>query len=82
MAAPAFKVRWAKNGSNVNHPKIDIDRNDLFYACKLAKEGYYGGNPEAILRAPADVVINLIRYEQFVKEVEAAYQELNQGAQP
>jgi len=33
------------------------------------------------LQAPADVVINLIRYEHFVKDVEAAYRDLNQGAQ-
>ncbi len=45
----------------------------MFYAIRLAKSGYYGGNPQAILRAPVDIVMNIINYEAFERDYEAEY---------
>lgn len=44
---------------------------------KLAKKGYYGGNPMMILDCPVDVVIGMLEYEDFENEYENAYIELN-----
>jgi len=44
---------------------------------RLAKAGYYGGNPEAILQAPVTVVIGMLDYEGFIDDYENAYIELN-----
>lgn len=54
----------------------------MFVAIRLARRGYYGGDPEAVLNAPVDVVQNLIGYENFEVEYEAEYMALNrpQGA--
>lgn len=44
----------------------------MYNTIRLAKAGYYGGNPEAILNAPVDVVMHLIHYEQFEIDIEYA----------
>jgi hypothetical protein len=46
-------------------------------AYQLAKAGYWGGNPEAILEAKADTVMETYFYEIFLKEYEKAFMELN-----
>jgi hypothetical protein len=43
----------------------------------LAKAGYYGGNPELIKAAPLDIVLNIICYEGFTQDLQAAYRDLN-----
>lgn len=44
---------------------------------RLAKAGYYGGNPSEVLSAPLDIVLQLIQYEIFENQLEKAYYELN-----
>jgi len=46
---------------------------------KLAKAGYYGGNPDAVLEAPLNTVLAIIQYENFTRDVESAFRDLNQG---
>ena len=41
-------------------------------ACKLARAGYWGGDPGAIKRAPLDEVLAVADYEDFVGEYEQA----------
>jgi hypothetical protein len=44
---------------------------------RLAKMGYYGGNPDLIKRAPVDSVLHIINYENFEIDLRAAHKELN-----
>jgi len=44
----------------------------MYNTIRLAKAGYYGGSPEAILNAPVDIVMHLIHYEQFEIDIEYA----------
>lgn len=41
-------------------------------AVKLAKAGYWGGDPGAVKRAPIDEVLAAYDYEDFCSEYEAA----------
>jgi hypothetical protein len=47
----------------------------MLMACKLAKEGYYGGDPEKILDAPVDIAMALLNYEAFLSDIVAAEME-------
>ena len=46
-------------------------------ACKLAKNGYYGGSPEKVLNAPVNVIFDIINYEAFEGDYSDAYTEMN-----
>lgn len=46
-------------------------------ACRLAKSGYWGGDPGAVKRAPVDEVMETVQYEAFTVELERAAIELN-----
>ena len=43
----------------------------------VARAGYYGGNPQAVLEARCDIVCSLIEYIHFTREYEAVEYELN-----
>lgn len=45
---------------------------------KLAKAGYFNGDPEKVLQAPADIVQNILDYEDFASEYEEEYLALNE----
>jgi hypothetical protein len=66
------------NEGNQERPEIDIDNVPMFYAIKLAKAGFYGGNPQAVLRAPVNIVMNIINYEAFEGDYEAEYRAIVQ----
>jgi hypothetical protein len=46
---------------------------------RLAKEGYWSGDPERIYQAPVDVVMKTIWFEDFSIEFENAVNELNKS---
>ncbi len=48
---------------------------------RLAKAGYFGGNPDAVKAAPVDTVLKILHYETFESEYERAYTELNKGGE-
>lgn len=60
-----------------NQPKIRIDNYVAYWSCRLAKSGYYSGNPEQIMSARSDVVMHIIHYEIFDSDLNSAYRELN-----
>jgi hypothetical protein len=35
----------------------------MFLAIRLAKAGYYNGNPDDVLNAPCDMVYSVLKYE-------------------
>lgn len=43
----------------------------------LAKAGYFGGNPENVYNARVDIVLDVYHYEQFTRDYESTYYELN-----
>lgn len=44
---------------------------------RLASDGWWDGNPEKVLQAPADLVMAAAQYGTFKTEYEKAYIELN-----
>lgn len=49
----------------------------LGISLKLARAGYWQGDPGRVMRAPADEVMAAAQYEIFVSEVEQATFDLN-----
>ena len=52
-------------------------KRSLLVALRLAKEGFMGGNPDAILKAPTATVIAMMEYTNYVGEYQETYMELN-----
>lgn len=46
---------------------------------KLAKQGYYGGDPDKVGKAPVTTVLNILCYETFEADYKLASKELNDG---
>lgn len=46
-------------------------------ALTLAKAGYYQGDPEKILNARIDLVLQTYNYEMFTRDLETTFSELN-----
>ena len=44
---------------------------------RIARKGYYSGDPEKVLKARVDHVLALGEYETFMYEYESVYTELN-----
>jgi len=49
----------------------------MFYAIRLAKEGYYGGNPQSICSAPVDIVLNMLNFEKFEDDYASEHARIN-----
>jgi hypothetical protein len=43
---------------------------------KLAKLGYYGGDPDKVMQAPVNTVMKILHYEVFENDLMQAYSEL------
>ena len=52
---------------------------DLVIALRLARGGWWGSDPGAVMRAPADEVMAALRYDDFVGRYEAEMVRLNRG---
>lgn len=46
-------------------------------ALRLAKAGYYGGDPEKVLQGRVDHILDAIEFERFTADFEDAYIEMN-----
>lgn len=44
---------------------------------KIAKMGYYGGNPDFVRKAPVDDIISILDYENYNIEYEKKFADLN-----
>ena len=49
------------------------------YALRLAKEGFWGGDPGRVLRAPCNLVLEALAYVAMLSEYERAYYEMNKS---
>lgn len=50
---------------------------DLFIAIKLAKQGFFQGDPEKVLNARADIVLALVDFEIFDNKFQKLFVEIN-----
>lgn len=53
----------------------------MLVAVRLAKQGYYDGDPQKVLNAPVDVVEAIISYENFEIDYKEEYLRLNKKAE-
>jgi len=49
----------------------------LFICLRVAKLGYYGGNPDEVKNAPVDTVMGVLNYEKFEADYKETTRELN-----
>lgn len=49
----------------------------MFTALTIAKNGFFGGNPETVLNAPVDIVIATKQYIEFLQDFDDTSIELN-----
>ena len=52
----------------------------MFVALRIAKAGYYSGDPQKVLEARVDYVLSILEYESFNSDYERVYTELNKGS--
>jgi len=57
-------------------PSTTIENEALFIAFRLAKAGYYNGDPQKILKAPIDIIIGILNYEAFEMDLKEAWNEI------
>ena len=53
-----------------NSFKVEIIREDSYIACRLAKLGYFSGDPSEVLDAPIDIVCDIMAVEQVQNQIE------------
>lgn len=72
-----FIVEGAVRDTN-RYPKVSIKADDtLVIALRLARAGYWDGDPEKAMAADPGVVIAALQYEVFRDEYERTYNEMN-----
>jgi hypothetical protein len=71
-----FKVERIKRPDNKRQPATEIKNEARFVAFRLAKAGYYNGDPKKILKAPVDIIMGIIKYEAFEHDLMLAYEEI------
>lgn len=49
----------------------------MFIALKIAKLGYFNGDPEQVLDARVDTVLAILHFESFQNDYDDKYVELN-----
>ena len=79
----AFRVQHIhKVVAKQRQPQTDIDDLALFCAIKLAKLGYYSGDPSIVMESPVDMVLAILSYETFDCELNMAYNQIMKEAAP
>jgi hypothetical protein len=77
FSAKLFRVKnpaiehWSKPPIEVTAPE------DLVVALRVARAGYYGGDPERVLKASFPMVMAIIQYEDFCNEYERTFHKIN-----
>jgi len=74
-----FVVKNKIADKNYRIPSVDIDPEhaDAIIVLRLAKAGYWNGDPERIRDAPVESVLEAIWFEGFSSQYENAMFELN-----
>ena len=61
-------------------PDIQIDDELAFLSIRIAKQGFYGGDPDKVLKAPITTIMNILSFEQYECEYQETLRELNNGS--
>jgi hypothetical protein len=73
----AFEVKNSRKPiAKQRQPEVDIADIALFISIKLAKLGYFSGDPSLILEAPVDMVLAILAYENFDSDLNTAYNQI------
>ena len=65
-------------GDGFRYPEVDNQAGfALTQALRLAKAGWFGGDPEKVLEAPGDIVLAILQYETFSAQYERRFIEIN-----
>lgn len=65
-------------GDTGRYPEAEVNASDeIVVALRVAKAGYYGGDPERVLAARVDLVIAALEYEVFTSDYEREYIRIN-----
>jgi hypothetical protein len=72
-------VKIKGHSKKLSLPPVDLDPDyaDDIAIFRLAKEGYWGGDPERIRNAPVDLVMETLWFEDFSIQFEKELYELN-----
>ena len=62
-------------------PRVEIDNDATFLSVRLARAGYFGGDPDKVLKAPVGTILSIIEYETFENDYEKEYRELNKESE-
>lgn len=71
--------RIVKTDDSVVSPKIKIEDEALYVAINIAKKGYYGGNPDLILKAPVSMIKSIEQVEKLETDYIDTFRNLNNG---
>lgn len=66
-----------QRSERLKYPKTRIDNDALFLALRLAKNGFYNGNPQNILDADVDMILKIKDFEIYDKEYLECFEQLN-----
>ena len=77
---PPFFVRAKCSGDgDWRRPEVYIGDELRFLRVKIAKDGYYGGDPHAVGEASITDVLDIIAYESFRADYVETERELNKN---
>ena len=75
---PPFFVRNKCSGDgDWRRPEVHIGDELRYLRVKIAKSGYYGGDPHAVGEAPVTDVLDVMAYENFQSDYAETERELN-----
>lgn len=76
--APPFFVRNKQcSGGDWRSPEVYIGDDLRFLRVKIAKLGYYGGDPRQVGEAAVTDVLDVLAYESFEADYASTERELN-----
>ena len=76
-----FKVRNpTRSGGLERKPETEIKDELGFICCSIAKQGYFGGDPDRVAQAPVTSVVSVLNYIKFETDYKETYRGLNDNS--
>ena len=79
QVAPFLVRNKCSGDGDWRRPEVYIGDELRFLKIKIAKSGYYGGNPHFVGEAPVTDVLDILSFEKFQDGYAATERELNNG---
>ena len=58
-------------------PEVQIKDEIAFLSVRIAKMGFYGGDPDKVRKAPVDTVMNILSFLEYESDYQETFGELN-----